>query len=196
MGDGDRTRDIRCHRPTLYQLSYSHHRATTLVYANSHAWKSGRRAFHPGHGQRLPGAIQKETIVISNSQKWSLASKERFTFRADLLISCVCLIATLINSQPADTPTDVVVPLTTERGSIRASASRAEQYRAAISFIREKSVRGEYVLSAPEDTSLYLLSGTHCILSGAIIPAVNANTRVGIVFPASAWTSTRPWGTT
>ena len=26
VGDGDRTRDIRCHRPTLYQLSYSHHR--------------------------------------------------------------------------------------------------------------------------------------------------------------------------
>ena len=26
MGDGDRTRDIRCHRPTLYQLSYAHQR--------------------------------------------------------------------------------------------------------------------------------------------------------------------------
>jgi hypothetical protein len=24
VGDGDRTRDIRCHRPTLYQLSYAH----------------------------------------------------------------------------------------------------------------------------------------------------------------------------
>jgi hypothetical protein len=28
VGDGDRTRDIRCHRPTLYQLSYSHHPPT------------------------------------------------------------------------------------------------------------------------------------------------------------------------
>ena len=26
VGDGDRTRDIRCHRPTLYQLSYAHRR--------------------------------------------------------------------------------------------------------------------------------------------------------------------------
>ena len=26
MGDGDRTHDIRCHRPTLYQLSYAHQR--------------------------------------------------------------------------------------------------------------------------------------------------------------------------
>jgi hypothetical protein len=30
VGDGDRTRDIRCHRPTLYQLSYSHHRRNYL----------------------------------------------------------------------------------------------------------------------------------------------------------------------
>ncbi len=27
MGDGVRTRDIRCHRPTLYQLSYAHQRS-------------------------------------------------------------------------------------------------------------------------------------------------------------------------
>ncbi|PYU62164.1 MAG: hypothetical protein DMG55_04890 [Acidobacteria bacterium] len=90
------------------------------------------------------------------------ASKERFAFRADLLICCACLITTLINSRRTDTPTDVVVPLTTERGTIRVSASRAEQYGAAINFMRDKSARGEYVLSVPEDTSLYFLSGTHC----------------------------------
>jgi len=90
-----------------------------------------------------------------------LASKERFAFRADLLIGCACLLVVLINSGRADTPTDVVVPLTTERGTIKVSPSRAEQYRAAIGFMREKSGRGEYVLSVPEDTSLYFLSGTH-----------------------------------
>ena len=89
------------------------------------------------------------------------ASKDQFAFRADLLICCACLIAVLLNSRRADTPTDVVVPLTTTRGTIRVSPSRAEQYRAAISFMREKSGRGEYVLSVPEDTSLYFLSGTH-----------------------------------
>lgn len=31
MGDGVRTRDIRCHRPTLYQLSYSHRREISLT---------------------------------------------------------------------------------------------------------------------------------------------------------------------
>ena len=90
------------------------------------------------------------------------AGKGSFVFRADLLICCACLIATLLNSRRADTPTEVIVPLTTERGTIKVTPSRAEQYRAAISFMHEKADHGEYVLSVPEDTSLYFLSGTHC----------------------------------
>ena len=47
VGDGDRTRDIRCHRPTLYQLSYAHQWLTTnsLRYF-FHAQKSSARANH------------------------------------------------------------------------------------------------------------------------------------------------------
>ena len=90
------------------------------------------------------------------------AQRFRFEFRADLLICCACLFVTLLNSRRADTPTNVVVPLITERGTIKVSPSKAEQYRAAINFMREKNARGEYVLSVPEDTSLYFLSGTHC----------------------------------
>jgi hypothetical protein len=86
----------------------------------------------------------------------------RFPFRGDLLICCACLAVTLMHSRHADTPTDAVVPLTTERGTIKVSPSRAEQYRVAIKFMREKNARGEYVLSVPEDTSLYFLSGTQC----------------------------------
>ena len=52
--------------------------------------------------------------------------------------------------------------LTTERGSIRVSPQRAEQYQAAIAFMKEKAALGESVLSVPEDTSLYFLSVTHC----------------------------------
>jgi hypothetical protein len=50
----------------------------------------------------------------------------------------------------------------TERGTIRVTPTRAEQYRAAIEFMKQKSALGEYVLSVPEDQSLYFLSGTHC----------------------------------
>jgi hypothetical protein len=52
--------------------------------------------------------------------------------------------------------------LTTERGTVGVSEHRAEQYQAAIKFMREQNALGEQVLSVPEDTSLYFLSGTHC----------------------------------
>lgn len=88
--------------------------------------------------------------------------RSRLSFRGDILICCACLIVTLAHSRHADTPTNVIVPLKTERGVIKVSPSRAEQYRVAIKFMQEKSARGEYVLSVPEDTSLYFLSATHC----------------------------------
>ena len=44
VGDGDRTRDIRSHSPTLYQLSYSHHCGTSSVYAKSAEAESVLRA--------------------------------------------------------------------------------------------------------------------------------------------------------
>jgi hypothetical protein len=50
--------------------------------------------------------------------------------------------------------------LVTARGSILASIQTTEQYRAAIQLIREEAASGRMVLSVPEDTSLYFLSGT------------------------------------
>src|SRR6266850_511127 len=108
----------------------------------------------------LPGGIS--FFLVLDPLFPRTAGKGSFVFRADLLICCACLIATLLNSRRADTPTEVIVPLTTERGTIKVTPSRAEQYRAAISFMHEKADHGEYVLSVPEDTSLYFLSGTHC----------------------------------
>jgi hypothetical protein len=54
------------------------------------------------------------------------------------------------------------VPLTTERGTVRVSKHLAENYTAAIQFMKEKAALGQSVLSVPEDTSLYFLSGTYC----------------------------------
>jgi hypothetical protein len=68
------------------------------------------------------------------------------------------------------------VPLVTERGTIRVSPHLARNYRAAIAFIKEKQALGQSVLSVPEDTSLYFLSGTHCPLRvyqfspGVVVP--------------------------
>jgi hypothetical protein len=50
--------------------------------------------------------------------------------------------------------------LVTERGSILAYTQTTEQYRAAIEFMKDEAAAGRMVLSVPEDTSLYFLSGT------------------------------------
>jgi len=50
--------------------------------------------------------------------------------------------------------------LTTEYGSILASTQTTEQYRAAIQLMQREAAAGRMVLSVPEDTSLYFLSGT------------------------------------
>jgi hypothetical protein len=40
VGDGVRTRDIRCHRPTLYQLSYAHHQRHFITGAQQCIWRT------------------------------------------------------------------------------------------------------------------------------------------------------------
>ena len=87
----------------------------------------------------------------------------RLTWIAETALCLLCLTAALLNTkrqyESAFPPT---ARLTTERGSIRVSEHFAEQYRAAIQFMKEKNAVGEQVLSVPEDTSLYFFSATHC----------------------------------
>jgi hypothetical protein len=86
----------------------------------------------------------------------------RFVFVGELTICICCLAAVGISTLRAEATTRNFVPLTTERGTIRVSKHLAENYELAIKFMKEKNAAGESVLSVPEDTSLYFLSGTYC----------------------------------
>lgn len=83
-------------------------------------------------------------------------------FLGEGVIYAMCLTAALLSYRGANTPFPKTALLTSERGNIRVSEQKAENYRAAISFMKEKHALGEAVLSVPEDTSLYFFSGTHC----------------------------------
>jgi hypothetical protein len=90
-----------------------------------------------------------------------------------LCLGCLAVVAVYSVKMLAD-PTDLV-RLTTDRGSIRVPKQVAQNYQAAIQFMKEKAGRGEMVLSVPEDTSLYFLSGTQCptrvyVLSPGVTP--------------------------
>jgi len=96
--------------------------------------------------------------------------------QAEVLVCFGCLMAVAIYSSPFVVHRMELVPLTTERGTIRVSKHVAENYREALAFMKEKAAGGESVLSVPEDTSLYFLSGLHCptrllvFAPGALVP--------------------------
>jgi len=86
----------------------------------------------------------------------------RFVFLGELVICLGCLAPVALYTLASDAHARNFVPLTTERGTIRVSKHLAENYRAAIQFMKEKASLGQSVLSVPEDTSLYFLSGAYC----------------------------------
>ena len=83
-------------------------------------------------------------------------------FIGELMICLACLTVVALHARASEIGARNFVKLTTERGTIRVSKSVAENYEAAIQFMKEKASVGESVLSVPEDTSLYFLAETHC----------------------------------
>lgn len=86
----------------------------------------------------------------------------RQIIREELLICLGCLAVAAVYSMQYTADRSDATWLRTERGSILVPKQVAANYQAGIAFIKEKASRGEVVLSVPEDTSLYFLSGTEC----------------------------------
>lgn len=90
-------------------------------------------------------------------------SSRRLALCSEGVLCLLYLTAALVNThRQIETPFKPTALLATERGSIRVSEHLAEQYRAAIQFMKEQNAVGEQVLSVPEDTGLYFFSETHC----------------------------------
>ena len=91
-----------------------------------------------------------------------IGQTSRNIVRGELLLclGCVAVVAFQSVRLSAD-PSDLVT-LQTDRGAIRVPSQVAANYRAAIQFVKDKNSKGELVLSVPEDTSLYFLSGQEC----------------------------------
>ena len=83
-------------------------------------------------------------------------------FAAEMFICCGCLAPVALRARLLEKPGKEFTPLATERGTVRVSEQVKRNYVAAIQFMKEKAERGESVLSVPEDTSLYFLSGVDC----------------------------------
>ncbi len=86
----------------------------------------------------------------------------RLVFLGQFVLCLACLAPVFINVRDNEAAARDFVPLSTDRGTIRVSKHMADSYKAAIQFMKEKAALGQSVLSVPEDTSLYFLSGTNC----------------------------------
>ena len=67
VGDGVRTRDIRCHRPTLYQLSYAHHRSDYRQFTLNLGGIEGHRTVDrvvECSGTRIKATLKKVHFAI------------------------------------------------------------------------------------------------------------------------------------
>jgi len=84
-----------------------------------------------------------------------------FVFVGEVVVCLACLTPVFLHARSAESVAKDFVPLTTERGTVRVSENLAENYEAAIQFMKEKASLGQSVLSVPEDTSLYFLSNTY-----------------------------------
>lgn len=89
------------------------------------------------------------------------SSPSRF-WRAQLLVCAGCLVWVVTQDRVFVDRYKNLAPLVTERGVIWAPKGMVPKYQQAIAFMKEKAAAGQSVLSVPEDTSLYFLSGTIC----------------------------------
>jgi Dolichyl-phosphate-mannose-protein mannosyltransferase len=96
-------------------------------------------------------------LVTSKPGRW-----RRFPFPGELVMCAGCLAVVAIQVPSVNPKSAGYVRLATDRASILISKQVADNYRAAIQFMKEKRSQGEAVLAVPEDTSLYFLSGIDC----------------------------------
>ncbi len=142
----------------------ANHRLAALAVALSVAFLAGGRmllASTPaGYPIYYTGPAILTVLLLALAMVPRAGRSHRFAFYGKLSICVMLLIAAIVGSlRPPEGP---LVPLTTERGTVRVTAGIAGKYRAAIEFMQDANSRGEAVLSVPEDTSLYFLSGVPC----------------------------------
>jgi hypothetical protein len=102
-------------------------------------------------------------LLLARQVVHQVGGSRRAALSGEVALCALCLTAAVVNrNRQLETPFPPTERLTTDRGTIRVSKHLAEQYQAAIRFMKEKNALGEQVLSVPEDTGLYFFSETQC----------------------------------
>jgi hypothetical protein len=138
--------------------------ALLLTFAALLAFRILLRVIPWGYAIYYDGPVVLSFLIIARPLIPRAAQSRQFALRAELLLCIACLTVTVMNSRRSDNPGRALGVLATERGTIVVPKAQADQYQAAIQFMKEHNAHGEAVLSVPEDTSLYFVSGVDCPL--------------------------------
>jgi hypothetical protein len=122
-----------------------------------------------------PSVVLGYLIVLSLLLRTE-PEKSSAKFRLDHLAMAGCLAAVLIVTAAPRGAKAQLVPVQTDFGTLRAGRRTAKTLEAAIAFLKEKNSRRESVMMLPEDTMLYVLSGTraptrvNAFVPGILVP--------------------------
>jgi hypothetical protein len=161
---GDALRTVFFPQDMGFYVAVAAAMALMLSFAALLAFRILLRVIPWGYAIYYNGPVVLSFLMIARAFIPRSGRSRQFVLRAELLICVACLTITVLNSRRSDYPGRPLGTPTTERGTIVVPRAEAEQYQAAIQFMKEKHARGEAVLSVPEDTSLYFLSGINCPL--------------------------------
>jgi hypothetical protein len=159
--------------------------ALLLSFASLLAFRILLRVIPWAYAIYYDGPVVLSFLIIVRPFIPHAAESRQFVFRAELLLCIAVLTITVMNSRRSDNPGRALGVLATERGTIVVPKAQAEQYQAAIQFMKEQNGHGEVVLSVPEDTSLYFLSGVDCPLRvfaftpGLVVPGKMTDDVIG-----------------
>jgi hypothetical protein len=159
--------------------------ALLLTFASLLAFRILLRVIPWGYAIYYDGPVVLSFLIIARLFIPRAAQSGQSVSRAELLLCIAVLSITVMNSRRSDNPGRALGVLATERGTIVVPKAQAEQYQAAIQFMKEQNARGEAVLSVPEDTSLYFLSGVDCPLRvfaftpGLVVPGKMTDDVIG-----------------
>jgi hypothetical protein len=134
--------------------------ATALIFAGLLAMRTLMKTNPWGYSIYYNGPAVLVFLILARPIIPRIGQSRRFVLRAELVLCLGCLAAAAWYSARFAADLSDRVALTTERGTILVQNQVANSYRAAIALMKKESERGEMVLSVPEDTSLYFLSGT------------------------------------
>jgi len=133
-----------------------------LTYSGLLAFRILMKTFPMGYPIYYNGPVLLGLLLVARQIIPRAGRSRRFVFLGELAICIGCLLPVAMLTTAIEVTAKDFVPLTTERGTVRVPKHLAENYAAAIQFMKAKAALGEVVLSVPEDTSLYFFSGTYC----------------------------------